>query len=888
MRTSKLSDFLDTPLEEVGTSSTAWVKGRKVPNRFPTLTNAPYKIALIGEAPGRDEELQGVPFVGMSGRLLNALLSRANISREACFVGNICQYRPPGNDISRFSRDGEEFQEGLSQLYRDLEEFKPNLCVLLGKTALWALCREEDIGNRRGSLFVSSVYKCLPTYHPAACLRQYEWTAVLQFDLHKARREGESPDLILPQRNLIVNWSADEIISHLEEVRAAKKPIAIDIEGGVEYMSCISIAISDSNSFIVPFKGWKIEEECHIWQALTTLLEDPEVPKILQNSLYDRFVLQYSYNIIVRGVVDDTMLKHWEKFCELEKSLAFQSSIYTKEPYYKSERKSDDDATFYTYCCKDSAVTYEINQAIKLDPQAESHYRFNVALLNPLLYMELRGIRYDKPRARTLLNEVNNHLYHLQYQLDRLSGHGIDPTLSRGDLLSTVSQIMCYKKNLRQPKQEFLQDYEWITARLAKDTPLSEEELGRISVACKLSMNVKSDKFKIYLYRDLKLPIQRNRATGMVSTDNESLLKIQKTSPHKAVELAINIMELRTRAQNLAIGTDEDGRIRCGYNVVGTVTGRLSCYKSPTGSGANMQTIPDDYPSLPEGHPLRTGMRGLCLADEGYWMFQCDLKGSDGWTVGAYLAALGDRNMLDDLLSGVKPAARLCYMLRHGNYSLIGKDRIEIKELLKEIQKDSWDYFACKIGIWGVCYLMGPDLLAAQIAEESYGKVNLSRKEVVNFRDAVFAAYRLALWHSDTSRKLAKSPTLTAASGHTRRFYGRREEILGQALAHLPQANTTYATNLAALRLWSDSENRTTERQEGGVSLGERVRLRIEPLHQVHDALIGQFKKTDTPWAVNKIKSYFDNTLIIAGMPIIIPFEGNYGPSWGSLKEGTI
>jgi len=71
---------------------------------------------------------------------------------------------------------------------------------------------------------------------------------------------------------------------------------------------------------------------------LARVLEDPNIPKILQNSLYDTFVLHWSYHIRVRNVVDDTMLKHWSLYAELKKSLALQTSIYTREPYYKFMR----------------------------------------------------------------------------------------------------------------------------------------------------------------------------------------------------------------------------------------------------------------------------------------------------------------------------------------------------------------------------------------------------------------------------------------------------------------------------------------------------------------------------------------------------------------------
>jgi hypothetical protein len=233
--------------------------------------------------------------------------------------------------------------------------------------------------------------------------------------------------------------------------------------------------------------------------------------------------------------------------------------------------------------------------------------------------------------------------------------------------------------------------------------------------------------------------------------------------------------------------------------------------------------------------------------------------------------------MLLDYKCGIKPAKVLCYLLRHGASSLAGKSREEIKQLTKSIEKDSWDYFACKIGQHGTCYLMGPRTLSNAIFAQSEGRVHLRESETRDLQRLFSVRYRVKLLHDALSRSLARKPEITAASGHKRRFFGRSKEILGQALAHEPQANTTYATNLAMYRLWRDPDNRLPNGS-----------LRIEPLHQVHDAIVGQFRIEDTAWAVGKIKSYFDNTLTIAGQPIIIPFEGNYGTSWGTLDTGVI
>lgn len=558
---------------------------------------------------------------------------------------------------------------------------------------------------------------------------------------------------------------------------------------------------------------------------------------------------------------------------------------------------------YFRYCCKDSAVAYENCLALdqRLGPESVSHYHLNLALLPCFLYMELRGILYDKPLALKRLDQINKIIYSLQSELDNLAGVGITPSTDRQTIRRRISETCCHKRDGTTPLKDFENSLGNILSRVNQAGELTPEDIGFINVSCGWSMNVKSPNYKNFLYGTLKLPIQYkvDPDTHMrrPSTDNEALIALQKKSPHRAVELGIQIMELRTRSQMLGIGSDPDGRVRTSYDVVGTVTGRISSRTSPTGSGYNLQTIPDDYKSLPEGHPLRQGMRDLFLADPGYVFFQCDLKGSDGWTIGAHLARLGDSNMLDDLRIGIKPAARICYMLRHGNQSLLGKTRDEVKELLKEIKKDDWDYFACKIGIWGICYLMGPDLLAKQIAEESYGKTWLSRSEVQSFSQAVYSAYRPNIWHRWLEQQLLKRPELLSPSGHLRRFFDRKESRLGQALAHEPQSVTTYATNLATFKLWTDLENRirtvpsdsrTTYGTGGDDEKYVYTSLRIQPLHSVHDALLGQFKIEDTAWAISKIKSYFANEIIIAGIPITIPFEGHYGRSWGEQDLGTI
>jgi len=127
-------------------------------------------------------------------------------------------------------------------------------------------------------------------------------------------------------------------------------------------------------------------------------------------------------------------------------------------------------------------------------------------------------------------------------------------------------------------------------------------------------------------------------------------------------------------------------------------------------------------------------------------------------------------------------------------------------------------------------------------------------------------------------QQLKTGRSLACASGHVRKFFGRPDDgtTIRTALAHEPQANTTYVTNLAMQRLWQDPENRRSNNS-----------LIIEPIHSVHDALCGQFPIELAEWACAKIKSYFSNPIRVANENIIIPYEGGYGQSWYHTGENN-
>ena len=128
------------------------------------------EIMLIGEGPGQDEDLQGVPFVGKSGQLLDKILGACGFNREEhVYIANIVKCRPPGN------RDPlpEEREACLPYLQMQIKLIKPKIIILLGSTALKGLVDPEArITKLRGEWILWENHLVMPTYHPSALLRK--------------------------------------------------------------------------------------------------------------------------------------------------------------------------------------------------------------------------------------------------------------------------------------------------------------------------------------------------------------------------------------------------------------------------------------------------------------------------------------------------------------------------------------------------------------------------------------------------------------------------------------------------------------------------------------------------------------------------------------------
>lgn len=503
-------------------------------------------MALVGEAPGETEEVMGRPFVGQAGSILNTKLHLVGLSRQECYITNLVKERPRGNDFSVFwtgsgsnRRPTQELELARDSLLQELDRLDTNIVVCLGANALWALTGYTQIGKWRGSLIGIQLpsgrpLKVLGTYHPAAVLRQWEFGAIMQFDLKKAKREANSASIERLERELLIAPTFLDVVEYCSKNR----DVSFDIETSPSEILCCSLAYTCAQAMSIPvtmpywgsFSRLKTVLEC-IGHALTTSNQN-----IGQNITFDIQYLIRFFGILPSKPWFDTMIAQHSCYCELPKALSFLTSIYTNEPFYKDDLKvwvkgESDIESLWRYNARDACVTYEICEELKkemTDLGAWSTYNFSMELLEPLLYMMLRGVRVDTNRMREHIDSYNRKIVELEA---RFKGRF-------GDV------------NPRSPKQ---------MAELAYNT------LG------------------------LK-PVTRD---GKPSVDKKALDKLALRSPD--IRLAADIRSEKTIKSNYLVESildTIDHRLRCSFNSTGTETRRLSSSESVFGSGRNLQNFP--------------------------------------------------------------------------------------------------------------------------------------------------------------------------------------------------------------------------------------------------------------------------------------------------------
>lgn len=137
------------------------------------------RVMFVGEAPGKNEDLQGEPFVGRAGENLNRILSLAGLEREDIYIANVLKCRPPQNR----NPQADEVLACSPYLREQIRSIWPDVIVTLGNPAShFVLKTEVGITKLRGRFHQMGHFTVMPTFHPAAALRNPAWQALLEED----------------------------------------------------------------------------------------------------------------------------------------------------------------------------------------------------------------------------------------------------------------------------------------------------------------------------------------------------------------------------------------------------------------------------------------------------------------------------------------------------------------------------------------------------------------------------------------------------------------------------------------------------------------------------------------------------------------------------------
>ncbi|MDA7715294.1 uracil-DNA glycosylase [Pelagibacteraceae bacterium] len=150
--------------------------------------NPKSKIMIIGEAPGSNEDQEGLPFVGKAGTLLDKMLASINLDRKNVYISNIINYRPPENRRPT----GEEMNRYLPFIKKHIEIIDPKILILLGSTAMNALIGDDVVISKvRGQWIEKEFGQCkvstIVTFHPAFLMRQPTQKKLAWVDLKMIR-----------------------------------------------------------------------------------------------------------------------------------------------------------------------------------------------------------------------------------------------------------------------------------------------------------------------------------------------------------------------------------------------------------------------------------------------------------------------------------------------------------------------------------------------------------------------------------------------------------------------------------------------------------------------------------------------------------------------------
>jgi len=409
------------------------------------------KLAILLESPSWKDDQFGQ--IATDTYDLDRLLKESGVHKTNCWITSVSKFHvpdsPKGKKIPfhvRAKRANIDIDTQLGDLQNELNQIKPNCILAVGAGSLWALTGKYSIESYRGSILLGMGNKFVPTYNPrglsgysGAEFKGYYNRQIIAFDIRRAFRQSHFPEIIRPSRTLRVCRNSYELADFISR-KSDKVRLAIDIEALHCVPTCIGIAFDRYEGMSVPL--WNTNgistipdsDLTQIWLILSELLLNSKFKKIGQNFKYDEDKIT-KLGLPVDRLYSDTMLKAFAINPELPKSLAFNTSIYTEEPYYKDEghdfnpaKQSIDD--LFIYNARDACVTVEIDEEMDKDIdelKIRDYYENFIMQLHPLyLHIESVGFKVNDAKREELLKKYVEWYEQLRFDLFNLVGDHVN------------------------------------------------------------------------------------------------------------------------------------------------------------------------------------------------------------------------------------------------------------------------------------------------------------------------------------------------------------------------------------------------------------------------------------------------------------------------------
>ena len=570
---------------------------QRVPASGPRSAN----IAAIGMSPARWEIAARRPFVGSSGRILDDCLAANKVNRASIFATNLVGFYIDDNDL--YSVPQELLERERQRVFRELDEVKPNVLMILGGDTLDLLTShhyttksrgkrhkkagqsyiathggKEGITKWRGSTFLLDTpsgrkQKCVAMMHPANFIRgQWKWLPVFKYiDVAKAVTQSSSSQLALTPRNRITAPSFQVARDYLQTAMTQSE-VSIDYEGS-KHLSCLGVGWSASEAICIPLSTvgaptyYSLEEELQLWKLWCALLENPNVEIIAQNAAFE-WIKSWVHGIYPTSLGIDTMHLHHclypdfggvdDEWTQRKRKndnpghgLAFIVSQYTDHPFYKDDgrhwRPELGPELFWQYNCNDVMLTFE--GAVKMRNEAK---QLNLWDTYTSLY---RDTFENALRIEWLGTPINTGLR----------------DQSRRETLGEIATI-CNRLSdiINRPV-------------ITKRWPNAPKDAFNLSSPPQMKRFLQNRGYKLRL----------DRRTGQETSDKDTLQMLYSKSKDEVLKDIMEVRHLQDFVNDiLDQKLDRFNRIHCHVKLGGTNGTRRSTTESILGGGTNLQNLP--------------------------------------------------------------------------------------------------------------------------------------------------------------------------------------------------------------------------------------------------------------------------------------------------------